>query len=107
MTPTWRVAGAVALWLVLEWYGATSEVSWLLLLAAWVLALVVACGAYALWNRAGLSLHLAVARARPAGDSPAEELTETVLRTSPYAAPLFQRDGLRLPVGLSLTGGAR
>src|SRR3989475_4903550 len=107
MTPTWRVAGAVALWLVLEWYGATSEVSWLFLLAAWVLALVVACGAYALWNRAGLSLHLAVARSRPTGDSPAEELPETVLRTSPYAAPLFEKDGLELAVGLRTTGGAR
>ncbi|TMG63072.1 MAG: DUF58 domain-containing protein [Chloroflexi bacterium] len=107
MRPTWRVVGAVALWLVLEWYGATSEVSWLFLLAAWVLALVAACGAYALWNRAGLSLHLAVARSRPAGDSPAEELPETVLRTSPYAAPLFEKDGLELAVGLRTTSGAR
>jgi len=107
MRPTWRVVGAVALWLVLEWYGATSEVSWLFLLAAWVLALVAACGAYALWNRAGLSLHLAVARSRPAGDSPAEELPETVLRTSPYAAPLFEKDGLELAVGLRTKGGAR
>ena len=74
MRPTWRLAGAVGLWLVLEWYGATSEVSWLFLLAAWLLALLVACGAYALWNRAGLKLHLALERSRPAADSPVEEL---------------------------------
>ena len=97
----------MALWLVLEWYGATSEVSWLFLLAAWLLALVVACGAYALWNRAGLTLHLAVERSRPSTDSPAEELPEFVLRASPYAIPLFEKDGLELAIGLRTNGGSR
>ncbi len=107
MRPTWRVVGALALWLVLEWYGATSEVSWLFLLAAWLLALVVACGAYALWNRAGLTLHLGVERSRPAADSPAEALPDSVLRTSPHAAPVFEKDALDLAVGLRTKGGAR
>ena len=97
----------MALWLVLEWYGATSEVSWLFLLAAWLLALVAACGAYAWWNRAGLTLQLAVERSRPAADSPAEDLPETVLRTSPHAVPVFEKDGLELAVGLRTRGGAR
>jgi len=104
--PTWRLLGAVALWLVLEWYGATSEVSWLFLLAAWLLALVVACGAYAWWNRAGLKLHLALERSRPAADSPVEELPEQLLRSGP-AVPIFERDGIEMAVGLRTRGSAR
>jgi uncharacterized protein (DUF58 family) len=107
MRPTWRVLGAATLWLVLEWYGATSEVSWLFLLAAWVLALIVGSGFYALWNRRGLRLHLEVARSRPAADSPTDALPEQLLRTSPAASPVFERDGLDLSVGLRTTGGAR
>jgi uncharacterized protein (DUF58 family) len=107
MRPTWRVAGAIALWLVLEWYGATSEVSWLFLLAAWVLALLVACAVYAAWNRRGLSLQLAVERSRPSGDSPAEALPEAVLRTSPTKTPIFEKDGFELAVGLRTSGAAR
>ena len=45
-----------ALWLVLEWYGATSQVPWLFLLAAWILALLIFAGVYSWWNRAGLRL---------------------------------------------------
>jgi uncharacterized protein (DUF58 family) len=107
MRPTWRVLGAAILWLVLEWYGATSEVSWLFLLAAWVLALIVASGFYALWNRRGLRLQLEVLRSRPAADSPTDTLPEQLLRTSPAASPVFERDGLDLAVGLRTTGGAR
>jgi len=107
LRPTWRVAGAVGLWLVLEWYGATSEVSWLFLLAAWVLALIVASGAYAVWNRAGLRLALAVESSRPGAESPMYELPEQMLRTSPFQAPVFERDDLALTVQLSTTGGAR
>ena len=65
MRPTWRVAGAAALWLVLEWYGAESEVSWLFLLAAWVLALIAVSAVYAVWNRGGLRLHLAAKGTTP------------------------------------------
>ena len=97
----------MTLWLVLEWYGATSEVSWLFLLAAWVLALIVASGVYAVWNRAGLKLELAVLSSRPAADSPLNELPEQMIRTSPYQAPVFETDGLELTVRLRTTGGAR
>ncbi len=107
MRPTWRFVGAVALWLVLEWYGATSEVSWLFLLAAWLLALIVAGGFYALWNRAGLRLELGVESSRPGSESPLYELPEQMIRTSPYQAPVFETDALELTVRLRSSGGAR
>ncbi len=107
MRPTWRLAGAVMLWFVLEWYGASSEVSWLFLLAAWVLALIAGSAVYALWNRSGLRLEMAVQASRPAPDSPTEELPEQLIRTSPVAAPVFERDGMVLAVGLRTARGSR
>jgi uncharacterized protein (DUF58 family) len=62
---------------------------------------------YAAWNRAGLTLRLAVAGSRPATDSPAEVLPEAVLRTSPTAAAIFERDGLELAVGLRTVRSTR
>ena len=81
--------------------------SWLFLLAAWVLALIVASGAYTVWNGRGLRLKLEVLRSRAAADSPADELPEQLIRVSPVASPVFERDGLDLSVGLRTTGGAR
>jgi len=98
------VPGAIALLLVLEWYGSTSEVPWLFLLGAWVFALIVGAAAYAAWNRRGLRLHLAVGRSLAAEDSPLEELPEQLLRAAP-ATPLFEGDGVALELGLD-TGGA-
>ena len=95
------------LWLVLEWYGASSEVSWLFLLAAWVLALIVGSAVYALWNRSGLRLEMAVSASRPAPDSPVEDLPEPLLRTSPVESPVFERDGLRLGIGMRTARGSR
>ena len=95
------------LWLVLEWYGATSEVPWLFLLAAWILALVVAAAAYAWWNRAGLWLQLAVRGNVPASGSPAEDLPESVLRSAPQMAPVFEGDALELEVALHTRGSSR
>ncbi len=85
----------------------TSEVSWLFLLAAWLLALIVACGAYAVWNRAGLRLEHAVESSRPGAGSPLHELPEQMLRTSPYQAPVFETDSLELTVRLRTNGAAR
>ncbi|HEX2681205.1 MAG TPA: DUF58 domain-containing protein [Candidatus Dormibacteraeota bacterium] len=107
MRPTRRVAGAIGLWVVLEWYGAASEVAWLFLLAAWVLALLLATLAYAAWNRAGLSLRLLALGTRPAAGSPAEELSEHLLRRAPWPAPVFEGDALELEVGLDLAGSER
>jgi len=101
------VGGAVGLWLVLEWYGAASEVPWLFLLAAWMLALMLATFAYSAWNRAGLRLHLVARDSRPAPDSPAEALPDNLLRTSPWPAPVFEGDGLELEVGLNTAGAPR
>jgi uncharacterized protein (DUF58 family) len=91
---------------VLEWYGSTSEVSWLFLLGAWVLALIVAAAAYAAWNRRGLRLHLAVGRSLAAEDSPLEALPEQLLRAAPQTA-LFEGDGVELELGLLTTGASR
>ena len=107
MRPTWRVLGAGALWAVLEWYGATSEVPWLFLLAAWILATLAATAAYSAWNRSGLKLHLAVRSSRPGPGSPADELPDAVLRLGPYPAPLFEGDAVELEVGLDTSGAAR
>ena len=99
--------GGGALWAVLEWYGATSEVPWLFLLAAWIAALVGAAAVYAWWNRAGLRLRLAVQANRPAPGSPFDELPEHVLRSGPAPEPLFEGDGVELEVGLHSTGRPR
>ncbi len=97
----------MALWLVLEWYGAASEVPWLFLLAAWMLALMLATFSYSAWNRAGLRLHLEARESRSAADSPADALPENLLRSAPWSAPVFEGDGLALEVGLTTTGAPR
>ena len=107
MRPTPRVVGAIGLWLVLEWYGATSEVSWLFLLAAWILALVVVCAAYASWNRSGLSLHLVVLGTRPSADSPLDQLPDAMLARGPLPEPLFETDRIEIELGLDAARGAR
>lgn len=93
--------------LVLEWYAATSEVPWLFLLAAWVFAFAAVAGAYAAWNRAGLTLHLRVVSNRPAAGSPVEEISDHLLRSGPLPAPVFEGDGFEVEVGLDTTGAAR
>jgi uncharacterized protein (DUF58 family) len=64
-----------------------------------LLALLVVSAGYALWNRTGLRLTLAVVRGRPAGDSTVEDLPEQVLRTAPQTA-LFEGDTLEMQLGL-------
>lgn len=97
----------VVLWLVLTWYGTTSEVPWLFLLANWVFVLGVAAALYAVWSWGGLRLHLAVLASRPGPGSPAEELPEQLLRRAPVAIPLFEGDGAELEIGLDSSGAAR
>ena len=96
-----------ALWLVLEWYGATSQVPWLFLLAAWILALLIVAGVYSWWNRAGLRLRLVVRGIRTAPGSPADDLPGHLLRNGPFPAPVFEGDGIELELGLNTTGGSR
>ena len=92
---------------MLEWYGATSEVPWLFLLAAWILALMAATFAYAAWNRSGLRLRLEAGGSRPAAASPVEALPDNLLRSAPWPAPVFEGDGLELQVGLTTKGAPR
>ena len=93
--------------LVLFWYGATSEVPWLFLLAWWVLSLVAAAAGYAAWNRSGLSLQLAVRNTVIGAGSPAEQLPEQVLQRGPIPAPVFEGDGFGLEIAIQASRGAR
>jgi uncharacterized protein (DUF58 family) len=90
-----------------EWYGTTSEVPWLFLLASWIVAFVLIAFAYGFWNRRGLRLHLAIKSARPAADSPAESLPDSMLRDGPVPAPIFEGDGIDLEIGLDTSGAPR
>ena len=101
------MAGAAGLGLILVWYTATSEVPWLYLLATWVFAFIAAAYAYAVWNRTGLRLHVALKASRPAAGSPAESLPDNLFRGGPQPGPIFEGDGAEVEVGLDTTGSAR
>jgi uncharacterized protein (DUF58 family) len=90
-----------------EYYGTTSEVPWLFLLASWIVALCLVSFVYALWNRAGLRTHLRARGANAALDSPAGELPAHLLREATLPGPIFEGDGLELEVGLDTTGAPR
>jgi uncharacterized protein (DUF58 family) len=92
---------------VIEWYGTTSEVPWLFLLASWIVAFIVFALGYAYWNRRGLQPFVRVLDSRVAGDSPAEVLPDSLLREGPLPAPIFEGDGLDLDIGLRTAGQAR
>ncbi|MDQ6720620.1 MAG: DUF58 domain-containing protein [Candidatus Dormibacteraeota bacterium] len=107
MSLTWRFGGALAVAAVLFYYGATSEVAWLFLLAYWIAALMVAASIYAGWNWSGLSGGLGVAGTISAPDSPIETLPEQLLRTGPIPAPIFEGDRADIQLRLCTNGGAR
>lgn len=107
LRPTWRVAGALILWAVLGIYGTSSEVSWLFLLSDWIFVLIIVALLYAVWTQRGLKLSLESRGASPSADSPALELPESVMRTAPSPAPLFEGDSLRLAIGMGNRGAAR
>jgi uncharacterized protein (DUF58 family) len=100
MRPTWRVAGAVVLFIVLEWYGATSEVSWLFLLAAWIAAMVGVAAFYAWRSRRGVTLRLEVDSVDPSPTSPALDLPDHAVRNGPWPAPVFEGDSFELGIHL-------
>jgi uncharacterized protein (DUF58 family) len=97
----------VALAAVVEYYGASSEVAWLFLLAYWVLALVVASFFYARWNAKRLYGEIAVRGVEAALDSPVEELPDHLLRSGPLPAPIFEGDRMEVELGIRTRGGAR
>jgi uncharacterized protein (DUF58 family) len=92
---------------VLEYYGATSEVPWLFLLACWVAALIVAAGFYTVWNRRGLRARLGVHGIESGPSSPVEDLPELLLRSGPVPAPIFEGDRLELELRLDTNGAPR
>jgi uncharacterized protein (DUF58 family) len=104
---TWRFAGALAVATVLFYYGATSEVAWLFLLAYWIVALIVAAYAYALWNRRGLTASFGVAGIKSAPDSPMDLLPEQLLRSGPIPAPIFEGDSAEIDLRLTTAGAPR
>ena len=89
------------------YYGTTSEVAWLFLLAYWIVALVVAAYVYARWNWRGLRADLGLGGARPGPDSPIEALPEQLLRSGPLPAPLFEGDHADIELRLTTTGSSR
>jgi len=107
MPLTWRFAGALAVAAVVFYYGSTSEVSWLFLLAYWIAALIVAALLYARWNRRGLSAGYGLAGTKPALDSPFEILPEQLLRNGPLPAPIFEGDSADIELRLATKGSAR
>lgn len=93
--------------MVIEWYGTTSEVPWLFLLAGWILAFIAFALGYAYWNRRGLHPFVRVRESRPAEDSPFDMLPDSLLRDGPLPAPVFEGDGLDLEIGLRVSGQPR
>jgi hypothetical protein len=92
---------------VVEWYGTTSEVPWLFLLASWIVAFIAVALGYAYWNRRGLLPFVGVRDSRPAENSPVEALPDSLLRDGPIPAPIFEGDGIDLEIGLRATGRPR
>src|ERR1700682_747015 len=72
--PTPRFFGAVVLAGAIEYYGATSEVPWLFLLASWIAALILAAAFYTVWNWRGLRARIGVHGIESGPDSPLEGL---------------------------------
>jgi uncharacterized protein (DUF58 family) len=107
MALTWRLFGAMAVALIVFYYGSTSEVAWLFLLAYWVAALIVAAYFYARWNWGGLTASFALAGTRPAADSPLDDLPEQLLRSGPIPAPVFEGDQAEIELRLNTKGSAR
>jgi uncharacterized protein (DUF58 family) len=106
-TPTWRLVGALAVAAAVFYYGTTSEVAWLFLLAYWIAALVVVAYLYARWNWSGLRAELGLGGAKPGPESPIEALPEQLLRSGPLPAPVFEGDQAEIELRLTTTGGSR
>jgi uncharacterized protein (DUF58 family) len=107
MSLTWRFAGALAVAAVIFYYGASSEVVWLFLLAYWIAALIVAAYVYARWNWGGLSAAFGLAGTMQGPDSPIDTLPEQLLRSGPVPAPIFEGDSADIELRLSTKGSAR
>ena len=89
------------------YYGSTSEVAWLFLLAYWIAAMVLVAYLYARWNWRGVRGRVAVKGAEAGPDSPLELLPDHLVRSGPIPTPIFEGDRVEIELGLDTTGGAR
>ena len=92
---------------VIYLYGASSEVAWFFLLGYLIWGLSIAGFVYSRWNFRGLSGRIGVAGAIPGPDSPVDALPESLLRTGPLPAPIFEGDRIQLEVAIESAGGSR
>jgi uncharacterized protein (DUF58 family) len=99
--------GGLAVATIVFYYGATSEVAWLFLLAYWIGAMMVASYFYARWNWRGLVAGFGLAGTEPGAGSPLEILPEQLLRSGPIPAPIFEGDRAGIELRLSTKGAAR
>jgi len=103
--PTPRLAGALILAAAIFYYGSTSEVAWLFLLAYWIAALAAAAFLYTLWNR-GLRGALKVRGTESGEGSPMEELPERIVAGGPLV-PVFEGDRMQVELRIETSRGAR
>lgn len=89
------------------YYGSTSAVAWLFLLAYWIAALIVAAYLYARWNWRGLRGRVAVRSAERGPDSPVDELPEQLVRSGPIPVPIFEGDRVEIELAFDTNGGPR
>jgi uncharacterized protein (DUF58 family) len=106
MRPTWRLLGALALGVVVYFYGATSEVAWLFLFGFLLWAAVLAMLFYARWNARGLAGGMRLLEVAPSELSPIFEIPERVFRDAPLPAPVFEGDTLQFELRLDVRGGS-
>jgi uncharacterized protein (DUF58 family) len=102
--PTWRLLGALALGVVVYFYGATSEVAWLFLFGFLLLATVPAMLLYARWNARGLAGSVRLLEVAPSELSPVFEIPERDFRDAPLPAAVFERDVLQFELRLGAGG---
>jgi uncharacterized protein (DUF58 family) len=105
MRPTWRVLGALALSVVVYFYGATSEVAWLFLFGFLLWGAILAMFVYARWNARGLDGGMRLLAVTPSELSPVLEIPERDFRDAPLPAPVFEGDVLQFELRLGAADG--
>jgi uncharacterized protein (DUF58 family) len=103
--PTWRVVGALALGVLVYFYGATSEVAWLFMLGFLLFAVVFGMLLYTRWNYQGLEASIRLLQVVSSETSPVSEIPEREFRDAPLPAPVFEGDQVRLELRLEARDG--
>jgi uncharacterized protein (DUF58 family) len=105
MRPTWRLLGALALSVVVYFYGATSEVAWLFLFGFLLWGAILAMFVYGRWNARGLDGGMRLLAVTPSELSPVLEIPERDFRDAPLPAPVFEGDVLQFELRLGAADG--